>query len=216
MRQVLRSGLGVFCAAGAFLAGMGLVRAADSSAADAGAVSAAPAQAPSQDAGTASASPAPEAAKDAGASEPAAADAGKAEPAAAKEAAPAKAEAAPPQSPAPPPAVEVRPKPPAAEVAKPPKKDLGLMIGGSAAALAGAAAMGVGIYYLHVDGQPVCRAGESAPCDFERDTRTFGDVMLASGSGVFLLGAAVFFWGFYSDDTGVAVAPTGMVVRGRF
>jgi hypothetical protein len=208
MKQVLHSAIGAACAVGAFLAGTGLVLAAGSSAAaDAGA-GATPAQALSQDAGVTGTLPAREVSKDAGTAEPAAmpqpaADAAAAGPAP-EPPPPAKTEAPP---------VEQRQAPPAA---KPPKKNVGLMLGGSGVALAGAAAMGIGLYYLHVDGRPVCRAGEVAPCDFERDTRTFGDVMLASGSGVFLLGAAAFFWGFYSDTTAVAVTPTGMVVTRRF
>jgi hypothetical protein len=215
MRQVLHSALGAACAVGAFLAGVGLVRAADPGPAfGAGKADAAPAEALSGDAGAPIAPAASEASKDGGASEPAAmqpatGDAGRAE-----LAEPPKAEVA--AMPAPPSAPAKPPPPPAREAPKPPKKSPGLMLGGSAAALAGAAAMGVGIYYLHVDGRPLCRPGEIAPCDFQRDTRTFGDAMLAGGSGVFLLGAAAFFWGFYSDDTGVAVAPTGMVVTRRF
>jgi hypothetical protein len=213
MRQVLHSAISAACAAGALLAGTGLVLAAGpSSAADAGGGVAAAAQTLSQDAGVTGALSAREFSKDAGPAEPAAmpqpsADAGAAAPAPAPPP-PAKIEAAAA------PAVEKGPALPAR--AKPPKKNLGLMLGGSGVALAGAAAMGIGLYYLHVDGRPVCRAGETAPCDFERDTRTFGDVMLASGSGVLLLGAAAFFWGFYSDTTAIAVTPTGMVVTRRF
>jgi hypothetical protein len=207
--------MGAACAVGAFLAGTGLVLAAGpSSAPDAGADAVAPAQALSPDGGPISASPAADVSKDAGASGLVAAplraaDAGAGAATVVQEpAAVAKTEAV--VAPAP------EKGPAARAAAKPPEKNLGLMLGGSGVALAGAAAMGIGLYYLHVDGRAVCKAGEAAPCDFERDTRTFGDVMLASGSGVFLLGAAAFFWGFYSDTTAVAVTPTGMVVTRRF
>lgn len=200
MRQVLHSAMGAACAVGAFLAGTGLVLAAGpSSAADGGT----PAQEQSQGAGPTEAT----VPTSTGGAENEA-ESAPAEPP--RE--PAKAQAAP----APPPSVPPLEKRQAPPPAKPPKKNLGLMLGGSGVALAGAAAMGIGLYYLHVDGRAVCKAGESAPCDFERDTKTFGDVMLASGSGVFLLGAAAFFWGFYSDTTAVAVTPTGMVVTRRF
>jgi hypothetical protein len=217
---------------GALLVGLGTARAADPAAAsDGGKPNAAPSQGRSQDAGATGALPAREISQDAAAAEPSAAKqpstaASEVEPAAApgpaqKPAEPAKAadslqrSSAPAPTPAPAPAVEARPAKPAAAVAGQPKKDLGLMLAGTGAALAGAAAMGIGMYYLHVDGRQVCKPGEIEPCDFVRDTRTLGDVMLASGSGVFLLGAAAFFWGFYSD-TMVAVAPTGMMVTGRF
>jgi hypothetical protein len=240
MKKVLPVGLGAVCAMGVFLAGIELVRAADPGPArDAGLAESAAAPGSARDAGTVGVAPAVQTSKDGGTFEPAVApaaqssaeggtsepssarqqDAGKVEPVAAKEppVGPAKTEAGPALPlPVPAPAAHKRPAPSSAKTARRPKNDLGLILAGSGAALAGATAMGLGIWYLHVDGRSVCKPGEIAPCDFVRDTATFGDVMLASGSGVFLLGAAAFFWGFYGDDTGVAVSPTGMVVNGRF
>ncbi len=82
---------------------------------------------------------------------------------------------------------------------------------GLALCVVGLAAIGVGAYYLAVDGEPVSKGS-----DFDRDTRKFG-LPVAIGGGVALAaGAGLLAWSFWPGPTKVALGPSGISVAGRF
>lgn len=83
--------------------------------------------------------------------------------------------------------------------------------GGFALAAAGASVMGIGIYYLAVDGNPTCEA-----CDFDRDTAKYGQPMAIAGGLALAGGAAMLLWRFWPSAPAVSLAPSGVLLTGRF
>lgn len=81
----------------------------------------------------------------------------------------------------------------------------------------GLAAVGVGIGWIVVDGQPTCDPPAGAVCPRLRDTKTQGIVSVVAGSAVAALGAFVLWSNRRDGELSLAVLPTGgLQVAGRF
>ena len=83
--------------------------------------------------------------------------------------------------------------------------------GGMALAAAGASLLGIGIYYLAVDGNRACDA-----CDWDRDTAQYGRPMAIAGGVALAGGAALLLWRFWPSAPAVSLGPSGILVAGRF
>jgi hypothetical protein len=81
----------------------------------------------------------------------------------------------------------------------------------------GAGLLGVGAYYLAVDGKNTCRAGDVDSCFYQRDTGTFGWAMLGTGLATMAGGTALVIWGRDSaNGVNVAILPQQVWLHGRF
>jgi hypothetical protein len=82
---------------------------------------------------------------------------------------------------------------------------------GFALMLAGLAAIGVGGYYIAVDGEPACNR-----CDWVRDTEKFGLPVAVAGGVALAGGAGLLAWSYWSGSSEIAVAPGQLRMAGRF
>ena len=78
-------------------------------------------------------------------------------------------------------------------------------------ALGGLAVIGMGAYYISVDGDSV---GEKT--DRVRDTRKYGLPMTIAGGVVLAAGAGLLAWSYWYGTTRVSLGPSGINVAGRF
>lgn len=78
-------------------------------------------------------------------------------------------------------------------------------------ALAGAAVLGTGIYYIAVDGDHACDH-----CDWLRDTKTDGRRLAIGGGAAVAVGAGLAAWGFWPSAPAISLGPSGLMVAGRF
>lgn len=92
-----------------------------------------------------------------------------------------------------------------------------LPVFGFSLAVAGAGALGGGIYLLAIHGNDVCAAGETPPCPNKRNTKTWGVISAGTGAAALLLGSALAIWGQDSPrDVQVLVSPHSIGLGGRF
>lgn len=82
---------------------------------------------------------------------------------------------------------------------------------GLALCLAGVAALGVGAYYMSVDGEMVDRDSGRV-----RDTMKYGLPMTIGGGVALLAGAGLLAWSFWPRSVRMAVGPSGVDVAWRF
>jgi hypothetical protein len=83
--------------------------------------------------------------------------------------------------------------------------------GGLALCVAGLAGIGVGAYYVSVDGDVV---GQQT--DEVRDTRKYGLPMTIAGGVALVAGAGLLAWSFWSGPMKLAVGPSGISLAGNF
>jgi hypothetical protein len=83
---------------------------------------------------------------------------------------------------------------------------------GISLAVAGAAALGWGIYWIAIDGNSSGTAG------LGYDTRTPGLILAGAGAAAVAAGAVIFFTGDHRTSSGVALglAPSSVLLQGRF
>jgi hypothetical protein len=92
-----------------------------------------------------------------------------------------------------------------------------LPVVGLGLAVAGAGALGFGIYMLAIDGKDVCAAGEKSPCPNKRDSKTWGLIATGTGALGLIVGSALAIWGQDSkSDVQVMVSPNSIGLWGRF
>jgi len=82
---------------------------------------------------------------------------------------------------------------------------------GLALAVTGLAAIGVGAYYVSVDGESVGKESDRV-----RDTMKLGVPVTVGGGLALLAGAGLMAWSFWSAPAEVAIGPSGVRVTGRF
>jgi hypothetical protein len=82
---------------------------------------------------------------------------------------------------------------------------------GVALCVAGLTAIGLGAYYIAVDGEPTAKDS-----DFLRDTRKLGLPMAIAGGVAVAAGAGLLAWSFWPGPAKVSIGPSGINVAGRF
>jgi hypothetical protein len=87
---------------------------------------------------------------------------------------------------------------------------------GSSLLTVGAAAIGVGIGWLVVDGRPTCDAPSGSVCGHLYDTKTQGWVAVGLGVAAAGVGAAVLLWPSKQSAVAVRVGPSSLALTGRF
>jgi hypothetical protein len=87
---------------------------------------------------------------------------------------------------------------------------------GRALVAAGAAAIGVGIGWVIVDGRPNCDAPPGAVCRHLHDTKTQGWIAIAAGGAAAGAGATLLLWPAKERTTAIVIAPGGIGLAGRF
>jgi hypothetical protein len=98
--------------------------------------------------------------------------------------------------------------PPTGETASPSRA---AQYSGLALCLAGVAAIGVGAYYISVDGESAGRGSGQV-----RDTMKYGLPVTIGGGAALLAGAGLLAWSFWPRSGKVAVGPAGVDVAWRF
>ena len=78
-------------------------------------------------------------------------------------------------------------------------------------AVAGAALLAAGIYYVAVDGDPACDR-----CDWRRDTAKDGRSIAIGGGAALAAGAGLLLWRLWPSAPVVSMGPSGIFLAGRF
>jgi len=78
-------------------------------------------------------------------------------------------------------------------------------------AVAGAAMIGTGIYYIAVDGDRACTR-----CDWLHDTSKDGQRLAIGGGAALAVGTGLLLWRFWPSAPAVSLGPSGLKVAGRF
>jgi hypothetical protein len=81
---------------------------------------------------------------------------------------------------------------------------------------AGAAAVGVGVGWLIVDGRPSCDASAGAVCKNLYDTKKQGWIAVAAGGVAAGAGATLLLWPSKARSATIVVAPDGIGLAGQF
>ncbi len=82
---------------------------------------------------------------------------------------------------------------------------------GLSLAVAGAAVLGAGIYYVAIDGDHACQR-----CDWLNDTMNDGQRLAIGGAAILAVGAGLLLWRFWPAAPAVSLGPSGVLVAGHF